>query len=243
MSLNPIVKMLRLPGQVVGRVRAKGLSNTWSRIRFLAHTAWWERKLGINTRGFIPWHFLGPDPDSVDYEPVGYVTLTRAFAELKVSSNDVLLDYGCGMGRPVCFATRFPFRRIIGVELSDSLVDDARRNAAKAMARRSSRAGIGEAEHSPSRPQRVEVLQADAKTWKVPDDVTVAFFFNPFMGHILQGAIDQLLRSLSRNPRDMTIIYVQPLRDESIFDTCDWLRCDYRVESEGLRLAIYRSTT
>lgn len=42
----------------------------------------------------------------------------------------MFLDLGSGKGRMVLSAARFPFRRIIGVELSNDLTAIARRNVA-----------------------------------------------------------------------------------------------------------------
>ena len=227
MTQNSILHLATAPFRVASRLRKKGVFNTWKRIRFLAHAAWWEHRLGIDTRGYIPWNFLGDNPESVDYEPVGYVTLGRIFRDLTIRESDVLVDYGCGKGRPLFFATRFPFRRLIGVEKAESLVEcaEANRNRLRAKQRR----------------QDVEIIQADAKTWKVPADATIVFLFNPFVGQILQGAIDQLFHSWSHHPRQITIVYVQPVRDPSQFDDCDWLERTDRVESEGLKYSIYCS--
>lgn len=227
MIQNAILRVVGLPVRIMNRVRKKGILDTWNRARFLAHAAWWERRLGIETRGYIPWNTLGDNPESVDYEPVGYVTLQKVFKNLTIRESDVFVDYGCGKGRPLFFATQFPFRRLIGIEMSRPMVEAAKGNCETLRTRQ--------------RRQHIEILQADAKTWKVPADVTFVFLFNPFVGQILQGAIDQLFRSWSHNPRQMTIVYVQPVRDPSQFDDCDWLVATDRVESEGLKYSIYRS--
>jgi SAM-dependent methyltransferase len=227
MLQNSLLHFVGLPVRIVNHFRQKGVLDTWNRIRFLTRAAWWERRLGIETRGYIPWNCLGDNPESVDYEPVGYVTLKKIFKNLTIRQSDVFVDYGCGKGRPLFFATQYPFRRLIGIDMSQPLVEAAEVNRETLRAKQ--------------RRQHVEILQADAKTWKVPADVTFVFLFNPFVGQILQGAIDQLFRSWSQQPRQMTIVYVQPVRDPSHFDNCDWLVATDQVESEGLKYSIYRS--
>lgn len=229
MSQNTVVRCVLLPLRIVKRMGTKGIGDTLARIGFLCHAAYWEWRLRVKTAGFISWHQLGHTAESVDYEPVGYRTLQRILAAQTIHSGDVLLDYGCGKGRPIFFAARFPFRRLIGVEQSAELIAAAQSNQESFRLRH--------------RRTQIEFIQADAKTWKVPRDVTFVFLFNPFVGQILRGAIDQLYRSWARNPRPITIIYVQPIRDTSQFDECDWLTSEESVESEGLKYTVYRSSS
>ena len=44
---------------------------------------------------------------------------------------DVFVDFGCGKGRVLFLAARYRFARIIGVELSERMAEQARRNLAR----------------------------------------------------------------------------------------------------------------
>ena len=118
-----------LPVRVVRALMSRGVSGTFRRVWFLAATWLRERRLGIRTEATIAWHELSDDEDSVDYEASGYRTLQRAFRHVQVCDEDVFLDLGCGMGRPLVMAARKPFRRVIGVELSEDLAQAARAQA------------------------------------------------------------------------------------------------------------------
>ena len=59
--------------------------------------------------------------------------------------HDVFLDLGAGKGRMLLAASRYPFRRVIGVELSDRLAAIARSNVAAFRLR--ARSGRGRAGH------------------------------------------------------------------------------------------------
>ena len=55
--------------------------------------------------------------------------LRRILPAREVEPHDVFLDIGCGMGRAVYqAAANYPFKRVIGVELSHELTQAARRN-------------------------------------------------------------------------------------------------------------------
>src|SRR5437763_11062946 len=66
--------------------------------------------------------------DRVRYEPSGWGYLARALDPAEVGPDDVFVDFGSGKGRVVYQAGRLPFRRVIGVEVSEELNRIARRN-------------------------------------------------------------------------------------------------------------------
>ena len=66
----------------------------------------------------------------VDYVPSGWLSLRRMMHGLTPTNVDVFLDLGSGMGRIVNMAARrYPFKRVIGVEISGELNDIAIENA------------------------------------------------------------------------------------------------------------------
>src|ERR1700754_2802509 len=79
-----------------------------------------DRRLGVRTSGTIGLEELGISAEGRQpYRPIGWFTLRRILPLNTVTADDVFLDVGCGMGRAVLIAAAgFPFRRIIGVELS-----------------------------------------------------------------------------------------------------------------------------
>lgn len=86
------------------------------------------------------------------------------------NSDEVLLDYGSGLGRFVILAATMPFARIIGVELSPSLAEQARGNVLSC-----ERSLVC---------KDIEIIIADATSDDVPDDVTTIYFNNPSPGRI-----------------------------------------------------------
>jgi len=184
--------------------------------------------LRIRTSGFIPWHELSSDQESVDYDPIGYRTLNFVFRQLPVHEHDVFLDYGCGMGRPLLVAASQGFSRVIGVELSPVLCQAARRNASQVLKRQ---------------PQcDVDIVNANAAQFVTPDDVTVIFMFNPFTGETLRNVVSNIHQSWRRRPREIRLAYVLPVRADNVFADCDWLALQRDCPSQGLRVLLYRTT-
>lgn len=140
------------------------------------------------------------DEHRVDHLPSFWKTLPQILPPNEVGRDDVFLDLGSGMGRIIIVAgMKYHFRRIIGVEISPELHQIAQTNVAR-NARR-------------LRHSQIELINDDVLNYHVPDDVTVVYLYNPFRGPIFQHVVDELERSIDRNPREIRIIYLTP-RDE-----------------------------
>ena len=53
----------------------------------------------------------------------------------------------------------------------------------------------------------IELICADATEYEVPDDVTIIYFGNPFLGSIFEKVVGKIQESLDRNPRELVILY------------------------------------
>jgi 16S rRNA G966 N2-methylase RsmD len=158
---------------------------------------WNERRYGIRTSGNIPPEQLGfPTGDDYRgglYRPSSWSVLRHVFKELRVSGDDVFVDYGSGMGRVLILAGHEPFKRVIGVEMSEQLNEVARENL--------------ERNRDRLRCQDIEVVDADATQWPVPDDVTIVYFYCPFPVHVFEQVLEQIFASLDRRPRALRLVY------------------------------------
>jgi SAM-dependent methyltransferase len=149
---------------------------------------------------------LGPElsaralpADRVRYVPSPWYVLPRELRYLGVSGEDTFLDLGCGKGRVVHQAARWPFRRVIGVEISPVLAEMARR-------------GLAALRHQ-HRSRNVEIVVADAAEFRVPDDVTICYLYDPFHGQTLVAVLRSIIDSIDRHPRRVRIIYLDPQAD------------------------------
>jgi hypothetical protein len=147
----------------------------------------------------------GAGTQLMGYAPTRWRSVRKLFRNWPITSDDVLLDYGSGKGRTVIWAAaNYRFRRIIGVELDKQLLVSAEANLARWDGR--------------TLCHEVELLQADATEYEVPDDVTIIFFGNPFVGTIFEKVIGKIQESLDRNPRELTVLYYHPRMHEMLID-------------------------
>ena len=54
------------------------------------------------------------------------------------------------------------------------------------------------------------IVVGDAAQFSVPDDVTIAYFFDPFRGRTLDAVVQNMIDSVDRRPRRLRLIYVNP---------------------------------
>ena len=147
-----------------------------------------ELGLGVTRSGHLVVH----------YETTSAAAIRAPLDGLAIDfSQFVFIDLGCGKGKPLMVAAAYPFRRLIGVDISPACIAVARRNIAR---------------YGPEKldPARVELLTLDAEDFELPGDPLVIYLFNPFPGKVLEGVVANLERSLREQPREAVIVYVNP---------------------------------
>lgn len=166
-----------------------------------------EQRNGITTDAEIHLEQLGLAAEGRGrYQAAGWFTLRRILSPRRVGPDDVFLDIGSGMGRVVFqAAVHYPFRRVVGVELSEELTRVAKEN-------------IGRNRHRLQCAQ-IELLVADMLDYDLPDDVTVIFFNNTVGGDLFAVAVEKILASVNRHPRRMRFIYGNPVEHEALIKT------------------------
>jgi SAM-dependent methyltransferase len=168
----------------------------------------WDRKhpfdgeFGTDTSGFL----FGDDiltghPAEEHGSPYAGVqpTVLRTVLETLPSLQQcTFIDLGCGKGRPMLIASEYPFRDIIGVELSPPLVEVARKNAIT-IARR----------HPNRTPIRVEV--GDATAYPLPDGDVMLFIYNSFDRELMLRVVQNVEAALVSDPlRKVYVVYCNP---------------------------------
>jgi hypothetical protein len=97
---------------------------------------------------------------------------------------------------------------VIGVELVQELHEMAEQNIARTTRR--------------LRSAQIQLICADVREYRIPDDVTVVFMNNSVRGSIFEGVLADISGSIRRNPRRMRLIYGNPLEDEAVLATSQW---------------------
>jgi SAM-dependent methyltransferase len=153
-----------------------------------------ERRLGVRTAATVRLADIGiVSDDAMDSTPLGYRALFSVIRGLPVDyPSSVFLDYGAGKGRAVCVAATLPFRRVVGIDLSNVLIELARQNVKVLKHRRAT---------------QIDLLVVDATEFQVPPDANVIYFYNPFAGETLRRVIGRLRASFEQHPRTMYVIF------------------------------------
>ena len=197
----PLTNRLKLARYFFSSLRKRGV---WRTVKIASCELYYDAKFGVKTGLVIAADELDGEPEALrhasDSFPSSYLILKEAFSQAQAALRDaVLIDFGCGLGRALLFASQLPLRRIVGVELSPTLCAMARQNI-DGFYRRNNKTA-----------PEWSVVNADARAFDIPDDATVFYFFNPFDAVVLEAAIVRILVSFARAPRDCTIIYANPV--------------------------------
>ncbi len=132
------------------------------------------------------------------YYGIAPSVFTAALERLALSwPRYTFLDVGCGKGRALMLATRFPFHAVVGVELSPELARVAARNLQHFQA---------------AQPQSAPatVLCADATEMTFPAGPLVLSLYHPFAAPVMRRFLAGLHASLTENPREAWILYTNP---------------------------------
>jgi hypothetical protein len=136
------------------------------------------------------------------YVVSGWFFLRRGLAGRRVGPGDVFVDFGSGKGRLMYQAARLPFDRVVGIECYDELNQVARANI--------------ERNRSRLRCQNVELITGDITATPVPDDMTIAYMFNPLRGELFRSLMGNVVASIERRPRSVRLIYASPWEADEI---------------------------
>jgi SAM-dependent methyltransferase len=180
-----------------------------------------ERRFGLETSDVVELSELElADEARNNYIPSGWGTMKRIAQAREITPQDVFVDFGSGKGRMVFLAAQYPFKRVIGIELATDLHKIAQANIEK--------------NRKHLRCADVQLVNQDVLTFTIPDDMTFAYFFNPFTGDVFKHVIDGIGASLRRNPRRLTLVYTNPVMHEYL-SAQSWLVVkDYTAGQVGV---------
>lgn len=181
-----------------------------------------DKRFGVDTEGIII-------PDELDisgrrkeqaiqYQPTSSVTFGLVLSELPIEYEKyVFVDYGSGKGRALLMAAHFPFKRIIGVEISHSLHQAAQDNICRFL---DGHVGCS----------HITSICEDAATFRIPDDPLVIYFFHPFNEEVLTEVLSNIRRSLRHHFRHMMILYYHSEKSYVLGEAEFLRRVDMRIK-------------
>jgi SAM-dependent methyltransferase len=167
-----------------------------------------DREHGVITQALLFLGELGTErgeaySHATHYEPVpiaDFRALMRRIPKEFVRGS-TFVDVGSGMGRAVLLAREYPFKQIVGVELSPHLAEIARENVARGR-------GFEVACRD------VRLIRADARKRRMPRGELVVFLYNPFDAEALDAVLDRIEER--GDARDVWLLYHTPVHGERV---------------------------
>ena len=161
-----------------------------------------DRFYGIDTSGIVPVELIHPDRSLTalicPYLGSRPAAVRSAFTALGNIDEYSLFDIGCGKGRVTVIGTEFPFKEIIGVELSAKLVKDAKRNARLI------------AKIHPNRPT-ITIHQANVIDFSLPKGRLVLFMYYSFRRELFTQLVAKLERWILSEGAHVFFVYNNPV--------------------------------
>ena len=187
-----------------------------------------DSKYGTDTARIVGAWALDIPHDKLEhanrYETVAPEVFYASLSELEIRHEEfVFIDIGSGKGRALLLASQFPFKEIIGVELSAGLNTVANRNL---------RAFKDESQQC----FRIQSIGQDALDYELPRENIVFYLYNPFDEQVMRSVVSKIEDFLCRFSTSVYVLYQQPLH-RSIWEQSEFFRTLKITD----RCAIFRS--
>lgn len=199
----------QLVGNSLTFFRRSGVKRFVQECRYRSADTWNEWRLNVDTGGMIKLPEIGiHNEEFIEYAPIGYSAIYAAIKRIPLpASGTSFVDYGSGKGRAVVAAATFPFRKVIGIEISAELNNVAKGNIKRIRHRKA---------------DSIELIQSDAADYTLPHDVNLIYMANPFRGATLGKVIRNILASYNAQPRTIYIIYFNKIYFEKLIEGPDF---------------------
>ena len=208
-------------------MRKTGIRAFAKELRRRAYSAYWERRLNVATADLDSSQMQEHRTDAKEYFPIGYEHVFWALSRIPFPEQEIVfVDFGAGRGRAVAAAASRRFKRVIGVEFDQKLVEAARKNIAGMKARKA-----GE----------VLIHAGDAMEFMLPDDANVIYFFNPFEGETLACVTAKLKAFQAEKQRELFVIFFNHKHFEHLVRNEKWITTlEVREFYPSTSCALYR---
>jgi len=145
------------------------------------------------------------------YAAVGPAEFSEGMSHVSLAYPEfTFIDFGSGKGRGLLLASELPFRKIIGVEFCPELNRIARQNLRRypAAARRNG---------------DIEIVDADAATFRIPSGPLLLFLNNPFAEALMSKVAQNVADAFRRETRRIVVLYFWPFH-ANIWDEAGFLK-------------------
>jgi hypothetical protein len=189
-----------------------------------------DQEYGTDTAQPVTVGALGVSDEQLEqtnkYQAVGVDIFTNMIRDLPIRHADYrFLDLGSGKGRALLLASCFPFKEIIGVELSERLHEIACRNIEIFKCR-------------DQRCRQIKSICRDAGKYQIPADNVVVYMYNSFGAEVLRTVLSNIKDSLQTHPRKMYIVYANP-QHRVVIDDAQFVK----FFAQGDRYVVYETAS
>jgi SAM-dependent methyltransferase len=180
-NLGPVKRIIRLIERIKRGQNKQILYEVYLKLRHIDVGASSHESIGISE-----------DIGSL-HRNSGGPELDFVLKDLSIKHSDSIIDIGCGKGGALITFSKYPFQSVDGLDISDKLISIAKSNLKKL------------------RISTVKLFQSDAATFSDLDKYTYIYMFNPFPCTIMTDVMTKINESIKRHPRELTIIYMNPV--------------------------------
>ena len=141
------------------------------------------------------------------YEATSYFFLERLFKAFPFAQDDRMVDFGCGKGRVLFMASQHSCKYATGYENNKNRFKILQKNVEQYRQKNGSHTFFN-------------ISDEDAQSAVIDDSANKFFFFEPFHLDIYAQVVQNILKSIDRKQRDVTIFLYLP-QDNTLkyFDT------------------------
>ena len=163
-----------------------------------------DGQYGITTSGFLPGSVLRSGYSVTETTSnVGYLggqpsIIRWSLSVCPIHNDAIFLDLGCGKGRALVVASEFPFRSVIGVEISPELAKLAEENAQVI--------GRNFPERTP-----ITVVNGDALDYALPEGNLIIYLYNPFGQELIIRLLTNIETALLKRDSSIWVVYTNPV--------------------------------
>lgn len=119
-----------------------------------------DKDLGIITEGYIK---LNDKMGYAQYEATPYLVLEKMIEYYPFNEGDCFIDFGCGLGRVLCFVAKFGCANTIGVEVNETIFKKLYCNVINS-----------------GQEGKIKLYNQKAESVSIDSKVNKCFFYNPF---------------------------------------------------------------
>jgi len=184
------------------------IAKTWGVLKiimFIPYEIYYGFKFKVNTLFSVNNNELDVLPDekenSTEYFPTPYYVAKKVFDFMKNELKDCnFIDFGCGAGRMLMFASEYSPKKVIGIEFSKKLCIQSEINL-NTYFHKKKESNID-----------WEIVHSDALLYEIDKSANIFFFYDPFNEKIMKQMVKRINLSLERDPRKIYIVYISPVQ-------------------------------